>query len=73
MPVYTYQCLYCDNCDSNLAGPNDKMALCSKCGSLMLRLDDDIFWEFFDKKQFQLTAKEISPLTPTTGDDTIAR
>jgi hypothetical protein len=69
MPIYTYQCLYCGNCDLILAGLNDHMTLCSQCGNLMIRLDDDSFWECFDKNYFQFTAKENYPPSPTTGDD----
>ena len=70
MPVYNYQCLYCGNCDLSLAGFNDHMALCSQCGNLMLRLDDDFFWQFFEKKHFQFTATANCPPAPTTGADT---
>ena len=70
MPVYNYQCLYCGNCDLSVAGLNDHMTLCSKCGSLMLRLDDDFFWQSFDKNHFQFTAKANCPPAPTTGADT---
>jgi hypothetical protein len=71
MPIYDYQCLYCENSDLILAGLNDHMTLCSKCGNLMIRLDDDSFWEFFDKNHFQLIAKENCLLAPTVGDDTL--
>jgi hypothetical protein len=46
------------------------MALCSQCGSLMLRLDDYFFWQFFDKNHFQFIAKANCPPAPTTGADT---
>jgi hypothetical protein len=71
MPAYKYQCLYCGNCDLSLAGLNDHMALCSQCGSLMLRSDDDFFWQFFDKNHFQSLAKANCPPAPTTGANTI--
>jgi hypothetical protein len=46
------------------------MTLCSQCGNLMLRLDDDFFWQFFDKDHFQFAAKANCPPVPTTGADT---
>lgn len=70
MPIYKYQCLYCGNCDLNLAGLNDHMNLCSQCGNLMLRLDDDFFWQSFDSDYFQFTATANCPPVPTTGADT---
>jgi hypothetical protein len=71
MPVYNYQCLYCGNCDLSLAGLNDHMTLCSQCGSLMLRLDDDFFWQYFDKNHFQFTAQAHCPPAPTAGADAV--
>jgi hypothetical protein len=73
MPAYNYQCLYCGHFDLSLAGLNDHMALCSQCGSLMLRLDDDFFWQSFDKDYFQFTAAANYPPAPTTGADTFDR
>ena len=70
MPVYKYKCLYCGNCDLSLAGLDDHMTLCSQCGSLMLRLDDDYFWQFLDKNHFQFTAKANCSPAPTTGAGT---
>ena len=69
MPAYNYQCLYCGNCDLNLAGLNDHMTLCSQCGSLMLRSDDDFFWQCFDKNHFRFTSQANCPPTPRTGAD----
>jgi hypothetical protein len=70
MPLYNYQCLYCGHCDLRLAGPNDRMTLCSQCSSLMLRLDDDFFWQSFDKDHFQFKTEAYCPPAPTTGTDT---
>jgi hypothetical protein len=69
MPAYDYQCLYCGNCSLSLAGLNDHMTLCSLCGNLMLRSDDDLFWQYFDKNHFKFTAKTKCPPTPTTEGD----
>jgi hypothetical protein len=70
MPIFNYQCLYCGNCDLSLSGLNDHMTLCSQCGNLMLRSDDDFFWQYFDKDHFQFAAKANCPPVPTTGADT---
>ncbi len=48
MPLYVYQCLYCGNGESQLASCDDHMTLCAKCGNLMLRLDESLFWQFFE-------------------------
>jgi hypothetical protein len=71
MSIYIYHYLYCGNCDLSLAGPNDLMALCSQCESLMLRLDKD-FWKFFNKNAFQFKEKMNHPSAPTAGADTLA-
>jgi len=47
------------------------MNLCSQCGNLMLRLDDDFFWQSFDKDHFQCTPKVNCPPAPTTGADAV--
>ena len=43
MPIYNYQCLYCENCELRVAGVNDHMTICTRCGNLMLRLAEDLF------------------------------
>ncbi len=73
MPKYNYQCLYCGNCDLSLGGLNDHMTLCSRCGNLTVRLEDDFFWEFFGKNHLQFIKKENLPLPPTTGGDSFVK
>ncbi len=68
MPRCHYRCLYCGDSELSLAGPDDHMAICFRCGHLMLRLDNDFFWEVFDKNNFQFNTEENLPLSPTTGD-----
>jgi hypothetical protein len=51
MPVYEYRCVYCREADLRVAGLDDHTAICSRCGSLMLRLDEDIFEPYFDKQE----------------------
>lgn len=50
MPLYNYQCLYCENCELRVAGVHDHMTICTRCGNLMLRLVEDLFWPLFDIK-----------------------
>ncbi len=50
MPLYDYQCLYCGNCELRVASVNDHMTICTQCGNVMLRLDEDLFWPLFDVK-----------------------
>ncbi len=47
MPLYEYQCTDCQARDQRLAGLDDHTALCVRCGSLMLRLDEDLFGPYF--------------------------
>jgi hypothetical protein len=70
MPIYNYKCLYCGNCDLSLAGLDDHMTLCSQCGNLMLRLDDDFFWQSFEKDHLQFTAEAHYPSAPANGANT---
>ncbi len=72
MPAYNYQCLYCNNCDLCLANLDDDMTLCSKCGNLMVRSDNDSFWDFFDKTHFLFSTAANRP-GQTSGDDTLSR
>ena len=48
MPIYEYQCLDCGSQDQRVAGLDDHTALCTQCGGLMLRLDEDVFQPYFE-------------------------
>ncbi len=50
MPVYEYQCVDCGSLDQRVGGLDDQTAICTQCGSLMLRLDEDVFQSYFEKK-----------------------
>ena len=57
MPVYRYQCT-----DKNSgrkasvsAGLDEVAATCSKCGGLMLRLDEDLFTPYYETPNFKET------------------
>jgi putative FmdB family regulatory protein len=48
MPIYGYQCVDCGFQDQRVAGLDDHTALCMQCGSLMLRLEEDVFRPYFE-------------------------
>jgi hypothetical protein len=47
MPLYRYHCLSCDGTDHRVAGLDDQVAICTECGDLMLRDDQDVFRPYF--------------------------
>ncbi len=49
MPIYTYQCVDCGAPDQRVAGLDDHTAICTDCGGLMLRLDEDVFRPYFEE------------------------
>ena len=49
MPIYEYQCVDCGGQDQRVAGLDDHTALCTHCGGLMLRLDEDVFQPYFEE------------------------
>jgi hypothetical protein len=71
MPKYHYQCLYCGDSELSLAGLDDHMALCFRCGHLMLRLDNNFFWDLCDKDNFQFATEENVPPGPPTKDSPV--
>ena len=53
MPIYEYQCVDCSSRDQRVAGLDDHTALCTQCGGLMLRLDEDVFQPYFEEVSAQ--------------------
>lgn len=51
MPIFTYLCVDCHLKESRVAGLDDHTALCVGCGSLMLRLDEDLFKPYFQPQE----------------------
>ena len=51
MPTYHYRCVDRNCEDQRIAGLDDHTALCSACGGLMLRLDENLFKPYFDEPQ----------------------
>jgi putative FmdB family regulatory protein len=49
LPIYEYQCVDCGGRDQRVAGLDDHTALCTQCGGLMLRLDEDIFQPYLEE------------------------
>ena len=56
MPIYEYQCVDCSGRDQRVAGLDDP-ALCTQCGGLMLRLDEDVFKPYFEEVTPQIWAE----------------
>ncbi|AEB08162.1 FmdB family zinc ribbon protein [Desulfobacca acetoxidans] len=50
MPAYEYKCIHCGKEEVRIGGLDDDTALCIECGNLMLRLNEDIFWPYFEKE-----------------------
>jgi putative FmdB family regulatory protein len=48
VPIYEYQCVDCGGRDQRVGGVDDHTALCTRCGGLMLRLDEDVFRPYFE-------------------------
>ena len=63
MPIYEYQCVDCRGQDLRVAGLDDHTALCAQCGSMMLRLDEDVFKPYFEEAAPSAWAEEIKPKT----------
>jgi putative FmdB family regulatory protein len=63
MPIYGYRCLDCGSWDQRVAGLDDDTAICTKCGSLMLRVSDNILGPYFaeisDLLEEMVTAEEL--------------
>jgi putative FmdB family regulatory protein len=55
MPIYQYQCTdeNCGRKEPVIAGLDDALAICSRCGRLMRRLDDDLFTPYFEVPKFK--------------------
>ncbi len=51
MPVYEYQCVDCGVLDQRIGAIDDHTAICALCGSLMLRLDEDLSQPYFDNRE----------------------
>lgn len=47
MPLYDYQCVDCNDREKMAVDLDDHVALCNKCGGLMLRLEGDLFTPYF--------------------------
>ena len=57
MPIYDYQCVDCSSRDQRVAGLDDHTAICTQCGGLMLRLDEDVFQPYFEEVAPKIWAK----------------
>lgn len=50
MPAYQYQCVQCQTSETRIGGVDDHVAVCNRCGHLMLRLDNDLFAPYFEHR-----------------------
>jgi putative FmdB family regulatory protein len=60
MPIYEYQCVDCIDRDQRVAGLDDDTALCTQCGGLMLRLEENFFQSYFDENFISGLAEPMS-------------
>jgi hypothetical protein len=49
-PIYNYQCHDCRCTEKRVAGLDDHLALCTHCGGLMHRQDQDVFAPYFSQQ-----------------------
>jgi predicted nucleic acid-binding Zn ribbon protein len=61
VPAYHYQCTHCQVTACRIGGVDDHLAICARCGHLMLRLDYDLFSPYFEA-----SASTVTPLRPRT-------
>ena len=62
MPSYEYKCIDCGAEEERIAGLDDNTALCMDCGSIMLRLNEDVFRPYFEQAEEEkpATGKKIA-------------
>ncbi|MBW1991493.1 MAG: hypothetical protein JRI59_05160 [Deltaproteobacteria bacterium] len=65
MPLYRYQCIACEARDLRIGGVDDHVAVCARCGHLMLRLDLDLFAPYFDKVSPEAEQRDLKHKAPT--------
>jgi putative FmdB family regulatory protein len=58
MPLYDYLCVDCGESEKRVASLDDYVALCAKCGGIMLRTDEDIWLPLWEE---QLRQEEAGP------------
>ena len=69
MPVYEYQCVDCGGLDQRVAGLDDHTAICTQCGSLMLRLDEDVFQPYFDNQDELADISRVAEIGEFLGEE----
>lgn len=62
MPAYRYQCVQCQAQETRIGGLDDHVAVCDRCGHLMLRLDDDLFGPYFDHLEKKVQSKTAAKI-----------
>jgi putative FmdB family regulatory protein len=63
MPIYDYQCVDCSEPDQRVGGVDDHTAICMECGGLMLRLNEDVWQEYFAaEKGLRMAGGDARPI-----------
>lgn len=65
MPLYRYQCCYCQTQETRIAGLDDYLAICHLCGQVMVRLDFDLFAPYYAEQS--ATEPASRTLQPVLG------
>ncbi len=73
MPVYEYQCVDCGDLDQRVGGLDDQTAICTQCGSLMLRLDEDVFQAYFDNPDELADISVVAEIGEFLGEERTRR
>lgn len=69
MPIYEYQCVDCGGLDQRVAGLDDHTAICTQCGSLMLRLDEDVFQPYFANQDELADSSRVAEIGEFLGEE----
>jgi putative FmdB family regulatory protein len=62
MPIYDYQCVDCNEREKMIAGLDDHVTLCTKCGGLMLRLEGDLFTPFLQCQFYRFRRRAMAKM-----------
>lgn len=73
MPLYEYQCVDCGGLDQRIGALDDHTAICAECGSLMLRLDEDVFQPYFDKQDALSDISSVAEIGEFLGEERTSR
>ena len=69
MPIYEYECVDCGGVDQRVAGLDDQTAICTQCGSLMLRLDEDVLQPYFANQDELSNSGRVAEIGEFLGEE----